>query len=133
MLGSLLEPTIESLESPSEDVIADLLQATSPDGDSIDRRGERVEDASNITVRPASSSQRHEPPIVGRLRDAGPGGVGMLSEQPPAVGDVYLMTFDDSPFESDMVFARCMHCRLIREFAFESGFAFFSPAELKES
>lgn len=135
MLGSMLDnsdPVVEPLERAVGDQLLDelLCDAASPHGNPADRRTDRLSHAGVVTIVPASTSQRHAVHIAGHLRDAGSGGVGTVSDRPPAVGDVYLLTFEDSPFEDDRLFARCMHCRLIREDAFESGFAFFAPARL---
>ena len=133
MLGSMLDAAMaESPQMSAEELLADLRQSEAMAPNSNVRRTARITDSSVITIRPASSSQRSLPSFQGRLRDAARGGVGLLTELPPAVGDVYVLTFEVSPFESSQVVARCMHCKLIREDAFESGFAFFAPVPLRE-
>lgn len=137
MLGSMLDNTAAMPESnpagPGDDVLADLMQATEAShAESDQRQVSRSTDNSAVTIQAASTSLRGTSSLEGRLRDAGCGGVGALTNQPLAVGDVYLLSFENSPFESDQVFARCMHCRLIQEDAFESGFAFFAAATLRQ-
>lgn len=137
MLGSMLvdsETTPERTPSlPTDDLLDDLLQAAGVESaESDERQRSRSVDKSAVTIDSASPAHRGLNPIAGHLRDAGRGGVGTLSTRPPAVGDVYLLTIPDSPFNTEQIFARCMHCRLIREDAFESGFAFFAPAALRE-
>lgn len=137
MLGSMLdnaENGSDSLQRPvADDLLSDLLTGRHDSTDaSSDRRESRMRLECAVTIVPASSSQRDTSIIEGHLRDASGGGVGTLTSKPPAVGDVYLLSFEDSPFECSQVFARCMHCRLIQEDTFESGFAFFAPAAVRE-
>jgi hypothetical protein len=46
------------------------------------------------------------------------------------VGDVVWLTFDKSELNIDAEFARRLRCRLVREDAYEAGFAFFQSIDL---
>jgi len=127
--------TAESVDAQTtaDDLLEDLLQAAGNESQETNQRSaSRSTDRSSITIEAASTSERGQRSIEGHLRDAGCGGVGTLTTRPPSVGNVYLLNIEDSPFTTDQIFARCMHCRLIREDSFESGFAFFAPATLQE-
>lgn len=133
MLGSMLGDAETTDALVADELLADLLQAADEKTvEANQRQGSRSTHQSAITIEPSSTSQRGVNCIEGHLRDAGSGGVGALTKRPPQVGDVYLLTFHNSPFETDQVFGRCMHCRLIQEDAFESGFAFFASTTLRE-
>ncbi len=127
--------TAASVDVPTtaDDLLDDLLQAAGNESQETNqRRASRSVERSSITIESASTSERGRRAITGHLRDAGCGGVGTLTTRAPSVGDVYLLNIEDSPFTTGQIFARCMHCRLIREDSFESGFAFFAPATLQE-
>jgi hypothetical protein len=51
---------------------------------------------------------------------------------PLLVGDVYRLQFERNTLDLPLTFARCVRCRLVREDAFEVGFAFFSAICLPE-
>ena len=133
MFGNVGTAAESAVALSADDLIEDLLQAAGNDSQQTNqRRASRSTDRSIITIESASTSERGQRSIEGHLRDTGCGGVGTLTTRPPSVGDVYLLNIQDSPFTTDQIFARCMHCRLIREDSFESGFAFFAPATLRE-
>ncbi len=68
--------------------------------------------------------------LKGVTGDVSEGGCSALFPLPPRVGDVYRMEFDRQTVDLPLTFARCVRCRLVREDAFEAGFAFFKPIVL---
>lgn len=65
--------------------------------------------------------------VKGVTGDLSEGGCSALFPIPPRVGDIYRLLFDKASLDLPLTFARCVRCRLIREDAFEAGFAFFKP------
>ena len=68
--------------------------------------------------------------LKGVTGDVSEGGCSALFPLPPRVGDIYRLEFDRQTVELPLTFARCVRCRLVREDAFEAGFAFFKPIVL---
>lgn len=68
--------------------------------------------------------------IKGVTGDVSEGGCSVLFPLPPRVGDIYRLEFDRQAMDLPLTFARCVRCRLVREDAFEAGFAFFKPIVL---
>ena len=56
-----------------------------------------------------------------------------MSSIPLQVGDVYKLEIEKGEIDLPILFARCLRCRLVREDAFESGFAFFNTVKLDEA
>ena len=63
--------------------------------------------------------------VKGVTGDVSEGGCSGLFPIPPRVGDIYRLQFDRQVLDLPLTFARCVRCRLVREDAFEAGFAFF--------
>ena len=85
-----------------------------------------------VILQPGNASQLLTLKIKGITGDISEGGCSVLFPIPPAVGDVYRLQFDRTVLDLPLTFARCVRCRLVREDAFEAGFAFFSPICLPE-
>lgn len=68
--------------------------------------------------------------LKGVSGDISEGGCSVLLPLPPRVGDIYRLEFEREIIDLPLIFARCVRCRLVREDAFEAGFAFFKPIVL---
>jgi len=68
--------------------------------------------------------------LKGVSGDISEGGCSVLFPLPPRVGDIYRLEFDRQAIDLPLTFARCVRCRLVREDAYEAGFAFFRPIVL---
>lgn len=68
--------------------------------------------------------------LKGVSGDISEGGCSVLFPLPPHVGDIYRLEFDRHAVDLPLTFARCVRCRLVREDAYEAGFAFFKPIVL---
>ena len=79
-----------------------------------------------VTLRPANSSSRREWESEGYTKDISRGGCGAILNDPPRVGDVYRLSFEDTELGLPMVFARCLRVRLVREDVFDCGFRFYT-------
>lgn len=79
-----------------------------------------------------SGRRNSRPPIVAVCSDLSAGGCRLIAESPPAVGDIYWVTFEKS-VDLPPAFARCVRCRLLREDAFEGGFQFFNEITMPNS
>lgn len=71
--------------------------------------------------------------VKGVTGDISEGGCSVLFPIPPRVGDIYRLQFDRASLDLPLTFARCVRCRLVREDAFEAGFAFFKAICLPEN
>lgn len=111
------------------DLLADLERQT-PDQIRRQRASDRVTMKARVVVQPANSSDAMKLRVQCVTGDLSAGGCRLMSPIPLAVGDVYRMKFEGTDIDLPIVFARCLRCRLIREDAFEAGFAFFSPVNL---
>lgn len=115
----------------AHDLLKELEQQTS---ESIRRQrtSERHEVQSSVKVRPANASAFAEPVLTAVTGDVSPGGCRIMSSVPLRVGDVYKLEFAKGELDLPILFARCLRCRLVREDAFESGFAFFNTIKLDD-
>ena len=71
--------------------------------------------------------------VKGVTGDVSEGGCSGLFPIPPRVGDIYRLHFDRQALDLPLTFARCVRCRLVREDAFEAGFAFFKTICLPDN
>ncbi len=71
--------------------------------------------------------------VKGVTGDVSEGGCSVLFPIPPRVGDIYRLQFDRQALDLPLTFARCVRCRLVREDAFEAGFAFFKAICLPDN
>ena len=126
-------PFEQSETGSSLDAAAALLQELEVNTSDAIRRlraDERVAIKSKIVIRSGNAGDLQQPEIQGVTGDVSGSGCLVLSPIPLLVGTIYRLSFDRSVLDLPMVFARCLRCRLIREEAFECGFAFFSRLEL---
>lgn len=86
-----------------------------------------------VVLQPGNASDLLSLKLKGTTGDLSEGGLSALFPLPIRVGDVYRLQVDPKAVKLPLVFARCVRCRLVREDAFEAGFAFFSPIDLPES
>jgi len=115
----------------AHDLLKELEQQT-PEAIRRLRSTERHEVQSAVKIRPANASATSEPTVEGLTGDVSPGGCRVMSSIPLRVGDVYKLEIEKGELELPILFARCLRCRLVREDAFESGFAFFNTIKLDE-
>lgn len=106
------------------------LEQQTPEAIRRQRSSERASLKIGVAIRPANASQASEGVIDGVTGDISAGGCGLMTSGPLRVGDVYSLKFEKGEVDLPIVFARCLRCRLIREDAFESGFAFFTKVDL---
>lgn len=116
----------------ANDLLKELEQQTS-EAIRRQRTSERHEIQSGVRVRPANASAFAEPAYDAVSGDVSPGGCRLMTSVPLRVGDVYKLEFEKGELDLPILFARCLRCRLVREDAFESGFAFFNSIKLDEA
>ena len=97
------------------------------------RAHERVDTRVRLVIQHGDSSRLGDLRIQAYTSDFSAGGCCVISTAPVGVGDIFRLSFDSSQVDVPLVFARCVRCRLLREDAFETGFAFFSPVTLSET
>ncbi len=87
-----------------------------------------------LLIRPSNSSQRREAPMRGYCKNLSQTGCGVITDCPPRVGDLYRFELpSDVTHPIHGCHARCVRCHLLDEEAFEVGFSFLSPVDLKIS
>lgn len=85
-----------------------------------------------LLIRPSNSSQRKETPMRGYCKNLSQTGCGVITDCPPRVGDLYRFELpSDNTHPIHGCHARCVRCHLLDEEAFEVGFSFLSPVDLK--
>ncbi len=87
----------------------------------------------SVVLQAGNSSEMLKFKVQGVTGDISQGGCSGLFPIPVGVGDIFRLQFDKSSFALPLTFARCVRCRLVREDAFEAGFAFFKPICLPEN
>lgn len=87
----------------------------------------------SVIAQPGNASDLTKFKIKGLSGDLSEGGFAAVFPLPLRVGDVYRIQFDRTRVDLPLIFARCVRCRLIREDAFEAGFAFFAKISLPEN
>lgn len=92
----------------------------------------RVAIKAPVILRPGGLSDFGKFRLQGVTGDVSQGGCLCLFPLPIAVGDVFRLEFDQAVIGIPMTFARCVRCILLREDAFEAGFAFFAPIRMPE-
>ena len=94
------------------------------------RKNERIRIDANATLVPANLSQRLSAVWTGICHDISSTGCRLVINKPILVGDVFLMTLDNSAMDIDPIYVRAIRCHLLREDSFECGVAFFSEIHL---
>lgn len=126
----------QSSESINGDEAFDLLQdlgRNTPDEIRRQRAHFRVAIKAAIVLQPGNASELMNFKVKGTTGDVSEGGLSALFPIPPRVGDIYRLGFDRDVLDLPLTFARCVRCRVVREDAFEAGFAFFMPIGLPET
>ena len=113
------------------DLLQDLERNTTDD---IRRRRAhfRIAIKSAVVLQPGNTSDLLRFKVKGVTCDVSEGGCSILFPLAPRVGDIYRLQFDKAALDIPLTFARCVRCRLIREDAYEAGFAFFRAISLPE-
>ena len=128
MLGQDIQPNDKSTAS-ALDVMADMDNNRTTDV-RTKRSHTRMSVKAKAQVFAANSSEREKAPVVGVCNDISAHGCRIMTMQPLRVGDMYWIKFDRQAVNLDPTFVRCVRSRFLREDAFESGFAFFTPVHL---
>lgn len=123
----------QMLEPLSPADLLDELERNRPEVIRKQRAHQRVRIKVKVIIRPGNTSDQSKLKIQGMTGDISEGGCCVLSPLPLGVGDVYRLEFEPSVVGVPIVFARCLRCRLVREDAFEVGFAFFRPVPLADA
>lgn len=113
-----------SLEALSE------LEKNTPDAVKGLRAHERLSIRSKVVAEPGNASDRLSMKVQGVTGDLSASGCQVLFPLPLGVGDIYRISFDRTQVDVAPVFARCMRCRVVRDDAYEAGFAFFTSLDL---
>ncbi|MEL6497731.1 MAG: PilZ domain-containing protein [Planctomycetota bacterium] len=114
-----------SFDAWAQTLLRELEQQT-PEAIRRQRSSQRQDLSIGVTVRPGNASDRRtRPDADGVTGDVSTGGCRVMMSEPMLVGDVYQLHFAKGELDLPIVYARCVRCRLIREDAFEAGFAFF--------
>ena len=124
-------PQESGFDDWAQTLLSELEQQT-PDAIRKLRTSERHEITVPVLIKPGNASDNHKPAVNAVTGDVSSGGCQVMSEIPLNVGDVYKLDFEKGELDLPMIYARCLRCRLVREDAFECGFAFFTQIKLDE-
>jgi len=129
------DPPASGSALDSDDAFAVLqdLERNTPDEIRRQRASFRLAIKAGLVLQSANASELMSYKLRGVTGDVSEGGCSALFPIPLRVGDVYRLQFDRGTLDLPLTFARCLRCRLVREDAFEAGFAFFSPIALPET
>lgn len=87
-----------------------------------------------VSLRPSSSSSRQTELVAGFCKNVSRAGCCVVGESAPRVGDVYRFELNsDTTHPLHGTHARCVRCHLVDEDAFDSGFSFLSPVDLRDA
>jgi hypothetical protein len=125
------QPTDSLNSDEAFDLLQDLARNT-PDEIRRQRAHFRLAIKAGIVLQSGNASELLDFKVKGVTGDISEGGLSALFPIPPRVGDIYRLQFDHSLLDLPLIFARCVRCRVIREDAYEAGFAFFTPICLPE-
>lgn len=133
MFGSETDNKVTDVVEHALDSLRELEKSTADAVQQL-RSTQRIEVRMKVQVQPANAGERPRYRVEGLTGDVSSGGCQILTPTPLRVGDVYFISFARTKdWALPQVYARCMRCRVIREDAFESGFAFFNPIDLGQS
>ena len=126
----------DQIELMDEDLGFDALRDAERDASDAARQRRahrRMAFKAKIILQPGNSSEFLSFKVQGITGDISTGGCRAMFPVPIQIGDVYRLHFAQDCLDLPMLFARCLHCRLINEDAYEAGFSFFSPITLPQS
>lgn len=109
------------------------LAANTPEELSRRRAHFRLIVKAEVVLQSGNASELLSFKVKGVTGDVSAGGCLCVFPIPVHVGDIYRLGFDRRQLDIPLTFARCVRCRLIREDAYEAGFAFFSSICLPET
>lgn len=113
--------------------ILEELAANTPEELRRQRAHFRLAIKASVILQPGNASDMLKIKVKGVTGDISEGGCSAVFPIPTRVGDVYRLQFERKQLDLPLTFARCVRCRLIREDAYEAGFAFFSAICLPEN
>lgn len=122
----------ESLGKDEAFAVLQELGRNTPDEIRRQRAHFRLAIKAAVVLQPGNGSELRSLKVKGVTGDVSEGGCSALFPLAARVGDIYRLTFDRTALDLPLTFARCVRCRLVREDAYESGFAFFTRICLPE-
>ncbi len=120
----------------NNDEAFDMLQelsANTPDELRRQRTSFRLTIKTSVILQAGNASEMLTFKVKGVTGDISEGGMSAVFPIPARVGDIYRLAFDRKTLDLPLTFARCVRCRVIREDAYEAGFAFFANICLPEN
>jgi len=132
MFDDIRNPSAAITGDEAFDVLREL-ERNRPEEIRRQRSHFRLSIKSSIILQPGNQTDMLSFKVKGVTGDISAGGCSALFPVPARVGDIYRLVFDRKTLDLPLTFARCVRCRLVREDAFEAGFAFFSPISLPDN
>ncbi len=129
MVGTSLNQSVTAVDTSDA---VDSIRSSNADAVAAQRKFRRLDIRLKVVVRPGNSIDRAESQWMGECHDISKGGCRVLAQQPLQLGSVYWIQFEQSKFDVDPVFARCVRGHMLRENAFECGMSFLTQIELPE-
>ncbi len=128
-----LEDTSKSVGGDDAFGLLRDLERNTPEEIRRQRAHFRVAIKAAVILQAGNASELMTFKLKGVTGDISEGGCSALFPIPTSVGDIYRLQFDRKSVDLPLTFARCVRCRLVREDAYEAGFAFFAAICLPES
>ncbi len=127
-----LAGTDRSMDADNAFDLLQELERNTTDEIRLQRQHFRLEVKARVVIQPGNASDLLKFKMQGTTGDLSAGGCRALFPMPVHVGDIYRMEFDKETIGLPLTFARCVRCLLLREDAYEAGFAFFTPISVPE-
>ncbi len=131
MFDELEQPTNTPGSDEAHELLRELEQNTTEEM-RRQRSHFRLAIKSAVVMQAGNASELLSFKVKGVTGDISEGGCCVLFPIPTRVGDIYRLQFDREALDLPLTFARCVRCRLVREDAYEAGFAFFKTISLPE-
>jgi hypothetical protein len=132
MFDDLDQPKQATTQEEAHQILQELERSTSEE---IRRKRShfRLAIKSAVVLQSGNASELLSFKLKGATINVSEGGCSVLLPLPTHVGDIYRLQFDRGSLDLPLTFARCVRCRLVREDAYEAGFAFFKTITLPET
>ncbi len=132
MFNETTEPT-GTLDKDEAFAVLRELERNTPEDIRRQRAHFRLAIKAGVILQSCNTSELLSYKLKGVTGDISQGGCSALFPVAVRVGDVYRLQFDRRVLDLPLTFVRCVRCYLVREDAFEAGFAFFAPICMPEN
>ena len=119
-------------ESTAHEILRDLEAQTSEESREK-RYHKRLTAKLRVILQPGNSSDMLKLKLQGVTGDLSRNGMGAMFPLPIGVGDIFRLQFDKAHVNLPVIFARCIHCQMVSEDAYRTGFRFFTEIDIDQA